>query len=96
MINEAGEIEAADTVPKLVDALEQAQCEYHTGDDLCHKCKDLMTAGIMLQLFDKLVMLYHDAHRCLDMNRCKVCLMVEAYGLDIATPEEENRIVSIN
>lgn len=100
MINEKGEIEVADTVPKLVTALGQAKCEVcewvDKAEDECHKCNDLMTAGIMLELFDKLVMLYNQAHRCLDAQHCKVCLMVAAYGLDIAPPEEENLIVSIN
>ncbi len=98
MINEAGEIEAANTVPKLVKALEQSQCEhpiYEDGSEEpdCHRCNDLITASVMLQLFDKLVMLYHQAHRCLDVNHCKVCLMVEAYGLDIQLPEESTIVL---
>ncbi len=98
MINENNETETADTVPKLVVALDQLKCDADSPmecdpHDRCHKCNDLMTAGIMLELFDKLVMLYSQAHRCLDEKHCKVCLMVAAYGLDIAQPEESLIVV---
>jgi hypothetical protein len=98
MLNEQGEEVPAEKVPELVESLQQL-LEMHetcTPQEQCHRCRDLTLTVLILQVLDKLTMLYHDAHHCLDKTTCKPCHMVEAYGLDMGSPEEESRIVSIN
>lgn len=98
MINEAGEEVQAKDVLDLVESIEQLK-EMHetcTPQEQCHRCMDLTLTSGMLQVFDKLTMLYRETHHCLDKSQCKVCVMVEAYGLDVGSPEEESRIVTFN
>ncbi len=97
MINEKGEIVQVATVPDLVEALEQVKCgEHGPGVEECHRCTDLSMAALMLTVFDKLVMIYNQDHNCLDPSQCKVCVMIEAYGLKLEPAMEDSKIVTIH
>ena len=98
MLNEQGEEVPAKDVPDLIESIEQLKGMHTTcsPQEQCHRCQDLTLTALILQVLDKLTMLYHDSHHCLDKTTCKACHMVEAYGLDMGSPEEESRIVSIH
>jgi hypothetical protein len=98
MLNENNEEVPANDVPDLIESLEQLKAMHTTctPQEQCHRCTDLTMTALMLQVLDKLTMLYHDAHHCLDKTTCKACHMVEAYGLQMGSNEEESRIVTLN
>ena len=96
MINENGEEVVADTVPDLVEALDQLRCRIHDDDKDCHRCTDLAVASTLLQLFDKLIALFNDDHRCLDASQCKICTLIQAYGLEMSEPQKGSNLVTVH